>query len=135
MREPIFHDRQVVTVAGPLATTSAIYVDIPGAILTTKDLSVTGLYQLWLSMELEHSNNNSTINVRICIDGAPSMGRSIHFGPSSAGNPQSPTLIGEDSGVDSGSVIQVQWNTPSGTATLNDLIMMIDGVPDSRIIT
>lgn len=133
-REPIFHDRQAVNVAGPLTTTSTTFVDVSGATLTTKDLAQTVFYQIWVSIEIQHNNNNSTIDVRIIIDGAPSMSRTISFGPSGADNPQSPTIIGSSTGIDAGSVIQVQWNTPSGTAQINDLEMIIDGVPDSRVI-
>lgn len=133
-REPIFHDRQGVQVTGPITTTSATFVDISGAVLTTKDLGVDGLYLFILSAELEHTNNNSTIDIRVTIDGVPSMSRAVHFGPSSAGNAQS-ISIPALSIIDAGSVIQAQWETSGSTAQINDIEMVIDGIPENRIIS
>jgi len=57
--EPIFHDRQDISVDGPITTTSNTFVDIPGAELTTKDLGSTGNYQAWLSASIQQSNQSS----------------------------------------------------------------------------
>jgi hypothetical protein len=133
-REPIFHDRQAVQVAGPITTSSASFVPIPGATLTTKNLGQTGFYQFWVDLEAQHTNNNQTINIRACINGTPSGSRSINFGPNSANEPHSATLIGESANVPAGAVIQLEWSTTAATAQINELILMFDGIPDNRII-
>lgn len=133
-REPIFHDRQKVVVVGPITTTSTTFVDIPGAILTTKDLGLTGNYQAWLSLSIQQSNNNSLINFRAVIDGVPGGVRSVDFGPSSADNPHHVTVIAQRENVVPNITVQIQWSVSAGTGQINDLIMMIDGIPEVRVV-
>ena len=134
IREPIFHDRQAVNISGPITTTSATFVDISGAVLTTKDLGSLGDYVAWISIEAQHTNNNSSISFRLCVDGTPSMTQTVSFGPSSSGNPQNVSFIGDAKGIDADSVLQIQWSTSVGTAQINTLSFVIDGIPEVRVI-
>jgi len=135
IREPIFHDRQGITLAGPITTTSATFVDIPGATITTKDLSQTGFYQAWISLEVENTNNNTTMNFRAITAGVPGSARAVNIGPGGGGDPKSVTIIGDKSGIVASSIIKLQWNTTGGTAQINSLRFLIDGIPDSRVVT
>lgn len=134
-REPIFHDRQDVIVQGPINTTSTTFVDIPGATLTSKDLGQNGNYQVWLSLSIQQSNNNTFINFRAVIDGVPGDGRSVEFGPSSANNPVHATLIGQSDSVEAGKLIKFQWSVSGGTGQINNFGIMMDGIPENRIVT
>lgn len=133
-REPIFHDVQDVRLAGPITTTSSTFVDIPGAVLTTKDLGQLAKYMFWVATEVESTNNNSTIQLRATVDGTPGMSTSISFGPAGGGNPQTISLIGVGDAIESGEVIQLQWNVSVGTAQINSLTLMFDGIPEIRIV-
>jgi len=134
IREPIFHDRQDIIVEGPITTTSTEFEDIPGAQLITADLSQTGSYQVWLSLSVENSNNNTSITFRIIIGGISGQDRTVDFGPGAGGDPQHATLIGEADDVEADTLIEFQWKVSGGTGTINGLRILIDGIPGSRII-
>ena len=134
IREPIFHDRQDIIVEGPITTTSTTFVDIPGAQFITAELGQTGNYQVWLSAGIEQSSNNSSITFRIVIDGVPGLGRTVNFGPSSANEPQHATLIGQAEDVVADTLVEFQWLVSNGTGQINNLRIMIDGIPESRVI-
>ena len=129
-----FHDRQETIVSGPVTTTSNTFVSISGASITTKDLNELATYEFWVSVELTSSSNNSTISLRGCVDGTPTASRAISFGPNSAGDPQTIALIGKGIGVPAGTVIDIEWSVSGGTATLNSLKMMVDGIVDDRVV-
>lgn len=129
------HDRQIVRVPGPIITTSTTFVDVPGATLTTKDLGELGNYQAWLSISVQQSNNNTAINFRAVINGFPGNTRTVDFGPASANNPQHATLLAQRDGVEPNIEIKLQWNVTAGTGQINDLVMMLDGVRELRVIS
>ena len=133
-REPIFHDRQDIIASGPMTTTSTTFVDIPGADFTTKDLGSPGNYQLWLSLGVQQSNNNTSITFRIVVDGVSGQGRTVDFGPGSANNPQHATLIGQSDNIDAGKFIKFQWLVSGGTGQINNLRILLDGIPAIRVV-
>lgn len=128
------HDRQDIIVDGPITTTSTTFVDIPGAELTTKDLGEAGNYQVWISLGVQQSNNNSSITFRTVIDGVAGEGRSIQFGPNMSNQPQHSTLIGQSDSVIAGKIIKFQWLVSNGTGQINNMRIMIDGIPESRLV-
>lgn len=133
--EPVLHDRQEVVVAGlPVTTTSTDFVDIDGAVITTKDLGSDGTYMIFLSMGLNSSNNNSEVIFRGLVDGVPTQEREVPFGPGAGGNPQAVELQAFGSGISVGTEIKLQWKVSSGTATLLATSVIIDGVPDIRVV-
>lgn len=136
-REPIFHDRQslIVDTDPALTTTSNVFVDVPGAILTTKDLGVTGNYLAWVSMEITATNNNSEVTFRGEINGvATGLERPVHFGPGAGGDFASVELLGFGVNILKGVEIKLQWKVSNGTASLLNCTMTIDGIPDNRVI-
>ena len=133
-REPIFHDRQDIIVEGPITTTSTTFVDIPGAQFITGDLGSPGNYQVWLSLSVQQSNNNTSITFRALFDGVPGQGRTVDFGPGSSGNPQHATLMGQASGVNLDTIVIFQWLVSGGTGQINGMRIMLDGIPDIRVI-
>lgn len=133
-REPIFHDRQTIFIAGPIVTTETEFVNIPGAKITTKDLGSPADYQGWMTVSVENTNNNSVVSFRVIIDEVATEDREIRFGPNAANNPQTITLSAEGSDINLGADFQIQWKTSVGTATINDLRIMIDGIPDHRVV-
>lgn len=134
-RSPIFHDRQVLQVPNlPDTTTSTSFVDIDEALIITKDLGIGGTYIAWVSMSVDQSNNNSMVVFRALVNGNPTDEREVPFGPASAGNPQSVMMQGFGVGVVKDSEVQIQWKTDTGTATLLSMSIIIDGVPDNRVV-
>ena len=133
-REPIFHDRQQIVIVEPITTTSTTFVDIPGATLTTKDLSQTGVYQAFGSISIQQSNNNASISIRTVVDGVPRPERTINFGPNAANIPLPISIMAQAEGVVEGIIIKLQWKVSTGTAQINTLVSMFDGIPESRII-
>jgi len=133
-RKPTFHDRSAIMVEGPITTTSSTFVDIPGATITTGDLGEPAVYDFWINFELTHSNNNSSVSFRVTIDGIPGPVRTIARGPNTSNDPSIVSLANQSPPIGSSVAFQIQWSTPSGTATINDLTLSFDGIADSRII-
>jgi len=133
--EPIMHDRQSATVNGPIViAASGSFTTIPGSTLTTKDLGSDGDYLVIVNAEIMHSNNNSVIDLRFCIDGVPTGTRSITFGPNSAGDPKSLSVTVHVDGVPKDITIDIQWRTDTSSATLDVLDFLIDGIPEHRVV-
>lgn len=133
-REPIFHDRQDIIVEGPITTTSTTFVDIPGAQLITGDLGTDGNYQVWMSMSIQQSNNNTSISFRAVQDGVPGQARDVFFGPGSSNEPQHATLIGQSNTMEPDTLFKIQWLVSGGEGQINGLRLMIDGIPVGRVI-
>ncbi len=133
-REPIFHDRQNIALPGPIITSSITFVPIPNAVITTKDLGGDGIYLGWLSLNIQHSNNNSTVTFQPVINGVNMQERVVNFGPGSAGDPRGRTFIAQSDAVPPGSTILFKWKTSGGTAQINELRMMVDGIPEIRML-
>jgi hypothetical protein len=131
---PTFHDRQALQLAGGAATSSLVYVDIPGASLITKNLGDTGNYNVACSVETEGDVSGWVANIRVCFDGVVCGERTIKRGGSSKDDPTEITVLVDQAAITAGSIIQVQWSTAAGTLTLNALDLTIDGVLDSRVI-
>lgn len=135
-REPIFHDRQSIDVVGPITIgAGGSFVNIPGATLTTKDLAQTSDYIVTAVAEIEHTNNNSLIELRIMVNGVAELDKDFFFGPNSAGNPKTIVTVGEAPSVEVGAIVQIQWRTDRDDAVLNDLSIVIDGIPTARLVT
>jgi len=130
----VSHDRQEITVEGPITTTSTTFVDVPGVELITANLGQSGSYQVWLSISVQQTSNNSTINFRPLINGVPGNTRSVDFGPGAANDPQHATLIAQRDIIETDSLVKLQWNVNIGTGQINNLVMMIDGIPESRVV-
>lgn len=128
------HDRQEVEVDGPINTMSTSFVNIPGAELVTVDLGQSGIYLFWLSISVQQSNNNTSITFRALVDGVPGMERTVDFGPNAANDPQHATLIGKSVSISAETLIEIQWKVSGGTGQINDLTMLLDGIPESRIV-
>lgn len=126
------HDRQSILVPAPVTTTSTTFVDVPGGELTTADLDGDGIYQFWLSMSVQQSNNNTSVTFRSILAGTPGEERTVQFGPNTANTPQHATLIGQGDDISSGTVIQLQWRVSAGTGQINSLRIMFDGVLATR---
>lgn len=131
-QETTFHDRQCVIDEDTVNTTSNVLEDIPGATLTTNDLSVPGVYLIWFSVLVFSSQNNTNASFSLLVDASASgMDRSIFL-----------KVKDQDIGytflgcveAESGSVLQFQWATSQGTLTLSEYNIIIDGVSKSRII-
>ncbi|MEE8151275.1 MAG: hypothetical protein V3T43_06125 [Nitrosomonadaceae bacterium] len=130
------HDRQKVDVAGPVVLpTSGVFTPIPGATITTKDLGEAGKYVGTMVMEVEHSSNNSVIEIRMCVNGVPQETKEFHIGAASKDQPAIVVAVGEGSGVEAESEITAEWKTDKDSATLNSLTLIVDGVPDSAVVT
>ena len=133
-REPLFHDRQRANVVGPITTDLDTFTLVTGSTLTAKDLGQAGSYLITVSLEMNHTKNNSEISFRFCIDDVPAAIRTIHRGPNTADSPAIVSITALLPGVGAGTVISIEWATDLPTAQINDLIFVIDGVPESRIL-
>jgi len=133
-REPIFHDRQVNTFSSAITTTSATFSDT-GLTLTTKDLGQSGTYLVWVNADIQHSQNNKSIEIRILIDNVEAPG-SVRGANSFGADQKMPISTQACKMTDNGNVIKVQWRNVAGTgtATMNTGSLAIDGVPESRVL-
>jgi len=72
--------------------------------------------------------------IRAVIDEIPGEGREIDFGPAASNNPTHATLIGQQDGVGSGVLVKFQWLVSAGTGQINSFRIMLDGIPDIRVV-
>lgn len=135
LEPPTMHDRQDIILNGPITTTSTTFVDIPGAQLTTKDLGSEGNYQVWVNVSVQQNTNNSSVTFRALLDGVAGEVLTISFGPAAANNPTIATIIGQNSSISSGSLVEFQWLVSGGEGQINNLTSLIDGIRTDRIIT
>jgi len=132
--EGINHDRQNKRVEGPVSTTSQVFEPVPGISITTKDLGSKGDYIAFLSMTLQHSQNNSTVTFRATVGAAVGQDRVVTFGPNAANDPRGRTFISEGGDVGANEFVFLEWKTSGGTATIDGARFVIDGVPEIRVI-
>lgn len=131
--ERIFHDRQIIGSTTPFATSSTSFVDVTGAALVTKDLSQGAAYSSTLSLLAFGSSNNTLATFRGLIDGVP-FGSEVPVNLRNKDADVGYTILGIISGVSAGSTIKLQCKTDKGTLTLVEYGILIDGIPDSRVI-
>ena len=131
---PIMHDRQSVLSNATQVTSSSTFSDVLGATVTTKDLGGPGSYLGWISLLMSNSLNNSDGLFRLLLNGIP-VGTfttiSLRVKDLDVGFSVNSNLAGID--IVSGDVLQVQFATSSGTLTLIEFSLLIDGVPASRV--
>lgn len=133
-RDLIPHDRQAVIDQTAHTTSSLVFVDLPNATLTTKDLGEKGNYLLLFAIIISASVANTTASFRITVDGNPltPMGRTLVIKTNNADIGVTFTGFGDD--VPAGSVLQVEWKTDKGTLTLAEFNFVVDGVEESVVL-
>ena len=127
-QEATFHDRQVVGSAMPSDTISNVFIDVPGAAITTKDLSQTANYNSWTSLLLSGSLNNSVATFRALADGSP-IGSEVPVTLRSKDSDVGFTILGSINGINPGTVLNLQYKIDQGTLTLQEYAILIDGIP------
>lgn len=132
-QEATFHDRQSVESAIPQSTTSLTFVDVTGAVLTTKDLSQDGTYQVLTPVVVQASLNNTVAEFRLTLDGNQIGDVSmieLKIKEADVGT----TFAGTLGGISGGQVLKLQYRTDKGTLTVEEFTMAIDGIPTSRVV-
>lgn len=133
-REPIFHDRDCVGSQVGGSTSSASFVDLAGAEITTVDLGSPGRYLISFNIQLSVSSSNTTLNFRAVIDGVPVVGMDRIILVKTNGLEQS-HIINSCPTIEGVKNIKLQWLTDKGTVTWQEFSIPYDGVPDIRILT
>ena len=133
-QEVTFHDRQCMSSEAINSTTSTTYVDLPLATITTKSLAQLGDYTVMFSTLLEASLNNTTANFRVLIDGVPVdvNGTNIVLKIKELDVGYSVNCVAEN--VPEGAIIKVEYKTDKGTLTVEEFNLLIDGIPQSRVV-
>lgn len=133
---PIFHDRQAALGLDIQTTSSSTFSDIIGASITAKDLGEVGSYLGWISLLISNSNNNSDGLFRLLVNGDP-VGTfatiTLRVKDLDVGFSLNSNLAGVE--IVAGDVLQVQFATSSGTLTLVEFSLLVDGIPASRVVT
>ena len=134
-QEATFHDRQGVDSTVRQDTTSTSFVDVTGATITAKDLGSIGAYLGWVSVLMSASLNNTIAFFRITLNSIP-LGTSTQVSLRNKDLDVGYTIMGDLNGLDIvvGDVIQLQMATSSGTLSLIEYSLLIDGVPASRVV-
>ena len=134
LREPIFHDRQAVIDQSGTMTSSASFVDIPGATITTVELGQPATYLIWFSVLLSPSVAITLASFRVLVDGVPvaPMARTISL--KTVNQDVGFTFMGKFE-MEGSKVIQGQWMTDKGTLTMVEFNIALDGIPSVRVIT
>jgi len=133
---PYFVDKQCLPLefAPEETTSSTSFVDIPGAVLTTNDLGEDGFYNIWFSILVSASLNNTEIAFRSMVNGVPTStdGRGINIKTKDL---EVGYTLMTCATIPAGSTIQAQWKTDQGTATLDHLDIIFEGAAVSRVLT
>jgi hypothetical protein len=132
--EDTYHDVQCLDVVVPQNTASVDFVDITGASLTTKELGQPAIYMVHFSVLIFSSLNNTNAAFDFLVDDVSiiGMGRSIFL--KAKDGDIGYTFFGCAPGLSSDSVLKVQWKTNQGTLTLSEFGILINGIPESRVI-
>ncbi len=133
-REPIFHDRQLVIDQTPHATSSLTFEDLTNATITAKDLSQNGSYLGAFSVLLSPNTAITTATFRSLVNGSP-VGSERDMILKTNGADVGFTFFALFTGIVDGDVIQLQWKTDKGTITISEFNIVVDGIPEARIVT
>jgi len=128
------HDRQLVVDQTAHTTSSSTFEDLPNATFTAKDLNQISNYLGSFSILISPDTANTTVSFRITINGSPvGIEREVLLRTNNAD--VGFTFLGDFTGVVEGDVIQAQWKTDKGVATMSEFNFVIDGIPEARIVT
>ena len=133
-QEATFHDRQAMFNEDPESTSSTDFVDLPGAELTTKNLSIDGNYTLAMSLLISSSLNNTTASFRLLVDGVPVGPNETIITLKVKDLDIGYTLHGIATSIPRETVLKVQYKTSAGTLTVTEFNILIDGIPQSRVV-
>lgn len=133
-QEATFHDRQCMSSEAPSDTALTTYVDLPGADIVTKSLSQLGDYVILFSALMSASLNNTTANFRVLIDGVPVEvdGSNVRLKVKDLDISYSVNCVAES--VPENAEIKVEYKTDLGTLTVEEFNLLVDGVPQSRVV-
>ena len=134
-QEATFHDRQSISSNVIQTTSSAEFIDVVGATITTKDLSQPACYLGWLSLLLSNTANNAKGFFRITLNG-DAIGNAAEISLRVKDLDVGYTLMSDigGTGLVDGDVLQLQFATDLGTLTLVEFSLLVDGVPESRVV-
>ena len=133
-QEATFHDRQFMFNEDVESTSSTDFVDLPGAELTTKNLSIDGNYALYMSILISGSLNNTLAAFRLLVDGVPVGPNETIITLKVKDLDIGYTLHGIATSIPSGTILKVQYKTNVGTLTVTEFNILIDGIPQSRVV-
>ena len=133
-QEATFHDRQSVINEDENFTSSLVYVDLPGASMTTKSLAIEGCYIATFSFLVSASLNNTLANFRLLIDDVPFGvdGANIKLKTKDLDIGYSLNIVLRD--VPINSILKVQYKTDKGAVTVSEFNAAMDGIPQSRVV-
>ena len=133
-QESTFHDRQSMFNEDAESTSSTDFIDLPGAELTTKNLSIDGNYTLAMSLLISSSLNNTIAAFRLLVDGVPVGPNETIITLKVKDLDIGYTLHGIATSIPSGTILKVQYKTNVGTLTVTEFNILIDGIPQSRVV-
>lgn len=133
-QEATFHDRQAMFNEDPESTSSTDFIDLPGAVLTTKNLSIDGNYTLAMSLLISSSLNNTVASFRLLVDEIPIDPGETIITLKVKDLDVGYTLHGIATSIPSGTILKVQYKTSAGTLTVTEFNILIDGIPQSRVV-
>lgn len=121
-----------------ITITSTSFVDVDDMELDTNDLGLDSDegagYMIWFSASVEHSSSFSgRIACRLLLDGVEIDGTIRQFSTIGANQKYVISTMGlagcSATGLTSGQTISVQWRTNTGTATMTERTLMMQGSP------
>jgi hypothetical protein len=119
-------DRQVAQANDEPTETSGTWVDIPGMTVTTVNAAPLD-YVVTLSLEVENSNSNRTMDFRVLVGGAENVYSVRAINVPGASSPRPISLTFSAPAVGNGVEIKAQWQTNGGTMTARARSLVADG--------
>lgn len=133
-QETTYHDIQNVANGSSQVTSSTDFVDVPGAVITTNDLSVPSDYMMFFSILVQSSLNNTMASFRLLVNSIPFSELNVSLVLKIKEQDVGYTFMGVVRGIVAGDVLQMQWKTDKGILNLSRDDLMVNGTPSSRII-
>ena len=131
-------DRQMVSSATVVSTTSTSYIDLSGMSITTKNLGGNGTYVIHFTANGTNVGNSQQVYYRLMIGGVAqtnSVSRITAVTKNGAADEyRTPSISWIASNVPNGTIIKVQWQVSVQTGYTGERRLSVDGVITSAVV-
>ena len=137
--QTVSHDRQIVSASNTVSTNSSSYITLSGMSIITKDLNSNGTYNISFNVRTTNSISNGETDFVLVINGII-QNNSLTTASQLGGNHGSGNIINTVTinwlinNLAPSSTIEVQWKSVLGTSYAYHRRLIIDGIPDNKVI-
>jgi hypothetical protein len=119
--------------ATSITTTSTVFIDATNVVLTTNNLGEAGKYKITFNAVVSVSATPILVEFQLVVGGTALVNSRRALTTARANADYTINIELVVSGLNSGTVVKVQWRTASGTATLKEKSLGFIGNPNSQL--